>query len=164
MNVISKKALLALVIGSVISTPAISARISATASASVAEALRISSDQSLSFGGVANLNVQEVVTVDPTSCTVTTNLTHFGNHQCGQFTVSGYGNTAYIVTWSEATSLRHTVHSSIVMPFELNLAGGTSRNLASGRDELQFGGVLTVAANQASGNYTGTYSVTVNHQ
>ena len=78
------------------------------------------------------------------------------------FTVTGSAARAFNIT----TSTGNTVSTGGATPatMALALSAPTTGTLTGGTFALRVGGTLTVAANQAAGAYTGSYTVTVTYQ
>ncbi|MBC2668637.1 DUF4402 domain-containing protein [Novosphingobium piscinae] len=79
------------------------------------------------------------------------------------FTVLGSGSRTFTI----ATSTGNTVRTSGPTPATMALAlsvPATGTLSAAGSFALRVGGTLTVAAGQAAGAYTGSYTVTVTYQ
>jgi len=83
-----------------------------------------------------------------------------GTVAADSFAVSGAGSRAFNI----ATSTGNTVTSGAAS-MALTLSAPANATLsAGGAYTLRVGGTLTVAANQAAGAYTGSYTVTVTYQ
>lgn len=162
----SNKALLLAALGLMVSVPAMSATVDGITTANVVPSLTLNQTSVLAFGTFASAATANVVSINQTNCSVTNNLPHFGGHSCGMFTVSGYENAHYTVSYDNSTVLNGTGpdNGGESMPATIVLNGQPVKQLISGAGTLQFGGSLTVAANQATGPYQGTYSVTANYQ
>ena len=135
------------------------------ASAVVAAPITITAGTDMNFGnigvsttgGTAVLSTAGAVTVtgDVTALSGVTTT-------AGVFALTGFSNSAYSLTIPSTVTLNSGVNSMVVSSLT-NDAGG-SPALTSGTGSINVGGTLTVAASQAAGNYSGTYTVTVNYQ
>ena len=132
------------------------------ASAQIQQAISITEDTQMDFGTVA---------VDGTGGTVTISAagavsgpggyTFSGSPAAGTFTASGDASTAVTIGFTAgsltgpgtAMTLNNLSHD----------AGGTPTTDGSGDLTFNVGGDLVVNAAQASGAYSGTYTVTVNY-
>ena len=161
-----KKSLLTIALSSLVSMPAISATDEGLATAYVIASLQLTEIQPLAFGTFASSATANIVSVDANNCGVTNNLPHFGGHSCGKFNVAGYGDAAYVVSWDQNISLTGQDSSNRLdsMPATITLSGQPVKSLAAGAGTVQFGGALSVGANQKKGNYQGNYTVTINYQ
>ena len=77
------------------------------------------------------------------------------------FDVTGDGNANYSITLPSSTTLSSGGNTMIVDTF--NHDAGASPTLVGGSDTFNVGATLHVGATQASGTYSGTFSVTVNY-
>lgn len=135
-----------------------------SAEATVIAPLTINADQDLSFGTfAADPDNAETVTVDGTG--TTTNLALFSAGTQGSFDVTGEADTQYNVTLDNTVNLSDGGSES--MSATLNNEGSTgtfTRTVdGTGNDSIAISAVLSVGANQASGTYTGTYSISVDY-
>ncbi|MCX6335485.1 MAG: DUF4402 domain-containing protein [Bacteroidia bacterium] len=82
----------------------------------------------------------------------------------GTFTVAGEPTLTYAITLPAdgVVTIASGVNTMPINSFVSNPAT-TSTIPGGGSETLSIGATLTVAAGQASGNYTGTYSVTVQY-
>jgi hypothetical protein len=136
---------------------AIAATATGTATATVLGSLTISQTQALSFGSFSSSATPG--TVNHFGQT-TGGVTHSGSGaQFGSFAVTGTPNTNYSIVIPATVTLTSGANS---MTATLNPLTQSATN-ASGQGFINTTGTLAVAANQASGTYTGTYNVTVNY-
>lgn len=136
------------------------AEATATARAVVSSIIGINQTVELNFGsftapsvGIGTINQAGDVTngVVPLASTRTAAV----------FAVMGIGNSSYNFTLPATITIYSGVNNmNVALEFA---SGGASRNLSSGSENVVVNGVLTVAANQAIGNYVGTYQVSVNY-
>ncbi|MEQ3747275.1 MAG: DUF4402 domain-containing protein [Henriciella sp.] len=78
------------------------------------------------------------------------------------FDVAGEADYSYAITLPSSVNISNGSGGTMaVNNFTGSKASGT---LTAGADDFTVGGTLTVAANQASGEYTGTFAITVEYQ
>ncbi len=137
------------------STGAQAATQNASAEVEIVAAVQLAINDTLDFGIIASSAAPATVTM-PTASNARacgTGLTCVGTAQRGRFTVSG-ATSGYVV--------------AIIVPATTTLSagGGNMTSFASLGVPQEFfvGGTLSVGANQAAGNYTGTYVVTADYQ
>lgn len=156
-------ALLATVVAALgtLSSAAIAATASGTASATVIAPITITSTTPLNFGSFSNA-AAGTVTIDTagarTSSGVLLSAVTAGAR--GVFTVGGSNNAGFSITSPQGFSV--TTAGGSPMAFALTLPG-TTGTLSSGSATINVGGVLTVGAAQLAGTYTGSYSVVVEY-
>ena len=143
---------------------AVAATASATASATITDApITITSSQPLTFGDIGAGSNASVIDITPAgvrsleSGDATLGATA---GTAGVFDVSGEPSKAYTVTLPTApvTLSDGGVNSMTVDNFVSDASGIIS---ASGTDSFNVGAKLNVAANQAAGSYSGSFSVEV---
>lgn len=151
----------------------------ATAQATIVEPLGLVKVQDLRFGRIAASATAGTVTVnaDTGACTASGGVIATGGRGFGQF--AGQGTKKFIVRVQIPASVTLTgpagstmVVGAIVLGAAPDLAylgvtGGTPRyqiSSSNGIFTFRLGGRLGIAANQRPGQYSGTYSVTVQYQ
>jgi len=136
---------------------------SGTSNARVITPLTVTATTALEFGNLAaSANAGTIDQAGSVTGGVTA-VTGGATRAPGVFTVAGEASasTPYTFTLPSTATLTSGANS---MTATLSYASGTSsRTLSSGSDTVTINGVLAVAANQASGAYTGTYTVTANY-
>ena len=166
---------------------AMAANVDASATATVVVAIQIGKDADLAFGKfIASPTLAGTVVVPTSGVRVLTNLSQLGGTvSAAAFTVTGTANTTYSI------SLPHDIMGMPEMGVELTstnggtmpvsafsaalVSGGTSTGNSLGvlssttngalvTQKFKVGATLAVAAAQAPGNYTGTFSVSVDYQ
>lgn len=162
----TRTTLIALALGaSLMSTTAYAADVSADAGAKIVAPLQIKNSTALYFGTIApSLTTSDNVTVSPTGAKncgpELTCLTD--DHTAAAFEVSGEADTAYTIELPNSIEITNGAGGAMTVDnFTGSKAGG---QLASGQDDFTVGGKLGVAANQETGEYTGTFVVAVNYQ
>ena len=147
---------------------------SATASAKIVSGISLSKVQDLNFGQVVRSTAAGTVVLDPTSASRTFNggvtVGQNGGNAYAQFTASGEASYAYSLTMPSSVTLTQTVTSGTPATMTVTSLASTlgSSNNGSlnneGTNTFNVGGTLNVGASQATGNYTGTFNVTVSYQ
>ena len=140
--------------------------IEATAKAQVLNAATVSQNTALDFGSF--IASSTTGTINQSGTTITGGITSVSPGTAAIFNVSSGGdtdnNSGYTFGLPATTTIRLNGSGSNPMSANLSFASGSSsRNLASGVDNVTINGVLNVAANQPAGLYTGTYAVTANY-
>lgn len=141
------------------------ANVSADAGAKIVAPLQISNSTALYFGTIApSLTTADTVVVAPSgskSCGAElTCLTD--DHTAAAFNVTGEANASYTIDLPSSITISNGAGGTMTVD---NFAGSKSNGtLVSGQDNFTVGGSLGVSANQATGEYTGTFTVAVNYQ
>lgn len=132
------------------------------ASAQIQQAISITEDTQMDFGTVAVDSSGGTVTISAAgSVSGPGGYTFSGSPAAGTFTASGDASTAVTVSFTDgsltgpgtAMTLNNFTHD----------AGGSPATDGSGDLTFNVGADLVVNAAQASGSYSGTYTVTVNY-
>lgn len=135
-----------------------------TASAVIASAITISETSQMSFGTVAASATQAgSVVLSAAGSASDSNITRLSGATpaAGTFTVNGANSATYAVTLpSSAVTLTSGANTMSVNSFTTNATGTLS---SGGSEVFGVGATLSIGANQASGSYTGSYTVTVNY-
>lgn len=146
-----------------------SATTTASASAVIIAPLTITRNTDLHFGTVMRSAVAGTVTVSPVDGTRSSlggvTLSALAPlHSRAQFTVEGETGKTYTISLP-TTDVIITNATSDQMEVNAFTSDPTpTGSIAAGTSTLYVGATLNVDANQASGAYTGTFSVTVNYQ
>lgn len=156
--------LAAVSVAALIAAPTYAVTADSSAGAEIIAPLQISNTAALYFGTIApSLTAADTVVVSPAgakSCGAElTCLT--ADHTAAAFSVSGEADQSYSITLPSSVAISNGTQSMNVDGFTGSKANGT---LVSGADTFTVGGTLNVAANQAAGEYTGTFTVTVEYQ
>ncbi len=145
--------------------PAIAADAESDAGALIIAPLQISNAQPLYFGTIApSLTASDTVVVSAAGAlTCGAELTCLdGDHTAAAFDVTGEEDRVYTITLPTNISIENLAGDTMnVNAFSGSQASGT---LVAGADSFTVGGTLSVGANQGAGEYTGTFSVTVEYQ
>jgi hypothetical protein len=132
------------------------------ASAQIQQAISIVEDTQMDFGTVAVDGSGGTVTIDSTgSVSGPAGYTFSGSPAAGAFTASGDASTAVTISFT-AGSLTGPGTAMTLNNFTHD-AGGSPTTDGSGDLAFNVGADLVVNAAQASGAYSGTYTVTVNY-
>lgn len=135
------------------------------ASASVQVALDITETTPLSFGTFLSNGEAGTVTIDKnTDATTVTGVTKINDGARGVFLLSGAGFQTVNISGDTSVTLNNqTGGGGEQMTATLDYSETSLELSPTGTANLLIGGVLTVAANQAIGNYTGTYQFNANY-
>ncbi len=129
--------------------------------------LRLDKINDLVFGRYATTQSQGgTVTINPATGgkTVTGPLFDFGTaHQRAQFHATGDPDAAFSITLPSQINIAKGGDTMIVSPVTSSPSGSGVLD-GTGSAEIYVGGTLTLSGNQADGNYSKLFSVTVNYQ
>ena len=154
-------------IQSVKAQPGNSASVGANATATIVKAISINKVTDLRFGKIiaASTAGQVAIQLDGTRTIVSGNVALFNqgsDHQAASFKTIGSPGAAYHLVFPDDESVELTGPSdSTPMTIEgfIHSATGTL-DASTGEETFNVGGTLNVGANQAPGQYTGTFTVT----
>ncbi|MEO0466736.1 MAG: DUF4402 domain-containing protein [Pseudomonadota bacterium] len=160
-----KKLFSAAAVAALLSASAYAASVDSNAGADIIAPLQITNATALYFGTIApSLTEGGSVVVSPaggkTCATALTCLTD--DHTAAAFDVTGEADASYTI--SLPTSVQISNGAGANMTIDSFAGSKTSGTLVSGQDNFTVGGSLAVSANQATGEYTGTFAVTVEYQ
>ena len=85
-----------------------------------------------------------------------------GTVQSGAYSVTGEGTKAYSITFPANATISSGLNSMTVDTFTHDAGGAPA--LTAGSDTFNVGATLNIGAGQAPGNYTGSYTLTVDYQ
>jgi Mat/Ecp fimbriae major subunit len=147
----------------------------ATARAKILRQLTVTSDRDLNFGTIVTGTSAGNIVLSSAGAVTTCGVTGSGGVCSGtatsaRFNVSGAG--AQVVTVSLPTASFNITNTAGDTMAVSTLSGsaatvtlsGTFGAAAAGTGSFTVGGTLGVGANQADGDYAGTFNVTVNYQ
>ena len=160
---ITLTALAALAMASTLSAAQNSANTTANATARIITPISIAKTADLNFGDVVSSGVAGTVAVDVAGARTSAGGASLGNGTgvtAAAFTVSGQGSATYAITLPASAVITSGPNNMTVNGFVSNPAG-TGTLSAGGSQALAVGGTLQVGVAQATGSYTGTFSVTV---
>ena len=156
--------LFALIAGSTIAQNGATATGSATVNAEIVSPISITDGTDLDFGRIIGNTDGGTVTVATDSERTATNddlLAPSTTVQAASFTVKAANSYNYKITIPTI----NLTGSGDAMPVVFTSSLGNANVLGTGANEtLTVGGALTVNANQAEGDYTGTVEVTVAYE
>jgi hypothetical protein len=145
----------------------------ATASATVMAPIVVTKAADLSFGKFA-IGAGGTITISTSGVRSASGVVPSGDGStmtAAQFVVTGSKDATYSITHGGTTSLSRTSGSETMVLTKFsdltaaNATAGTANSgtLVTGSQSIYVGGTLTVAANQAPGDYTGQVSVAVEY-
>lgn len=160
-------AVLSAIIVAFAATPALAGGGTGTAQAVALAPLSIVNSQDLDFGRLIAGATAGTVSIDANSGarTQTGGVTAAGGTPTpGQFFTVGQNSFLVFINTSAPPTLTRAGGGATMTLTALTLNGGNLRLFpANNIIELRYGGTLAVAANQLTGTYTGTYTVTVTY-
>jgi len=130
-----------------------------TSAAEIVEAISFSETTGLNFGKVDNS--AGIVTITPAGVVSGKTQVFGGSTSAASLLVSGSADENYSITVSETASLAGPDSATLSVSGITHNATETLSD--TGEETVKIGGILTVDADQAAGNYTGTISVTVSY-
>lgn len=138
----------------------------AMANALIVNGLTVTATNQLEFGSLAASSTAGTISQNGTTTGGVNAVSSGATRSAAIFTVSGESssNANYTFTLPPSITLvsganQMTATLSVASGSGAGNAGSINRTLASGTDILTINGILSVAANQASGSYIGTYNV-----
>lgn len=136
----------------------------ANGNAVVLNPLSVVNTSDLDFGTLARGATAGTAIVDPATSARTTSggtVAAGGTPQSATFVATGVINRVHIVALGPAPTLANGSGGTMALS-ALMLDGPTLRLFgAGGVSTIRVGGILNVAANQAEGDYSGTFTITV---
>ncbi len=148
-----------------VSGQALAVDVETDAGAKIVAPLEISNVTALYFGTVApSLTAADTVVVSPAGAkTCGAELTCLSDdHTAAKFNVSGAADASYTIDLPKSIEISNGAGANMSVD---NFTGSKSDGtLTAGEDDFTVGGTLDVAANQATGEYKGTFVVTVEYQ
>ena len=140
------------------------ADVDVSAGAKIIAPLQLTNTTALYFGTIVpSINSDDTVIVAHTGAkTCGNSLTCLSDdHTAAQFSVAGATQNTYSIQLPSTVAITSGNNSMTIKDFSGSKATGT---LTGGQDNFAVGGTLEVAANQAAGEYTGTFVVSVEYQ
>ena len=141
------------------------ATVTANAAANVITPLSISETNGINFGDVSVGTTGGTVVLDTTGGRTVTGdaeAVSGGTVLSGAYSVTGEGTKAYSITFPLTATISSGGNDMTVNGF--NHDAGATPALSGGADTFNVGATLNIGASQAPGNYTGTYTLTVDYQ
>ena len=161
----SQKLLAMIAAATLVAGQALAVDVETDAGAKIVSPLQISNLTALYFGTIApSLSAGDTVIVSPTGAkTCGAELTCLTeDHTAARFNVTGEADASYTIDLPTSIQISNGAGSNMTVN---NFTGSKSNGtLVAGEDDFTVGGTLAVAANQATGEYTGTFTVTVEYQ
>lgn len=137
----------------------------AQAGALIVAPLQIENQRALYFGTIApSVDSADTVVISPAGAkNCGDELTCLSNdHTAAAFAVSGDPLRSYTIELPDSIQIASGDNEMTVDNFSRTASAGQLN--ASGEENFNVGGQLNVGANQASGEYTGSFTVSVNYQ
>lgn len=142
-------------------TAANAATATGTARAKILRQVTVTNTADLQFGTIVTGAAASTVAIDSAGArTCGAGLVCSGTTTAGAFTIGGTTGQVVTISVPATTSLTSGANS---MSTTL-VASATTATMVANAGSFTVGGVLSVGANQADGDYTGTYVATVNYQ
>ena len=134
---------------------------------SAAQVVELKFEKNLAFGTVFVGRAGGAIIMSPGGVATTnpTGLFHRGGGQPAEFTLSTMPNTAFTVTISGSaplTSVEPGRNGMTISDFRVQTTPLPPLNNLD-RTKIAIGATIIIAGNQESGEYRGTYSITINH-
>ncbi len=125
--------------------------------------ISISTGGDMDFGTMVTTGTAGTVTVTPAGARSSVNVDLLGGFSsAASFDVTGDGGANYSITLPSSATLSSGGNTMTVDTFTDD-AGASPRLPAGGSETFNVGATLNVGATQASGTYSGAFSVTVNY-
>lgn len=147
-----------------LAAPGETAQVQGQAAAEVVLPLRVQPLQNLRFGAFMRPTAAGRITITPLSVvTSTIDISTFpGNRGAARFRVDGQGSRFFIISLPTQATISNGTATMRVDQFTAGTPTGVvGRFDSTGFFDLQIGGRLNVNANQAPGNYSGTFTFTI---
>ena len=128
----------------------------------IAAPISISSSGDMDFGTMVTTGTAGTVTVTPAGArTCSAEVDCLGGFPAAAFDVTGEAANTYSITLPSSATLTSGGDTMTIDTFTDD--AGATPTLSGGSDTFNVGATLNVGATQASGTYSGTFSVTVNY-
>ena len=142
-----------------------SANATASATARIVSPISLTKTADLNFGDVVSGASAGTVVVTPAGVRSAGGGATLGNATsvaAAAFTAGGQGSATYAITLPASASVTSGANTMTVNGFTSSPSGTGALN-AGGSQPITVGATLNVGAAQATGTYTGTFSVTVTY-
>jgi Mat/Ecp fimbriae major subunit len=135
------------------------------ASAVILQAITVTQNTAMNFGDIFQTGGAGTVTLTSAGAISGTGFSFYGTTAAGQFTAVGSAGAPAVISFSTGDTLTSGGNTIPMGTYTTSVTSPTTFPGTTGSGSLVFtvGATLTIAANQASGNYAGTYTVTVNY-
>lgn len=157
-----KKILYFGVAGVLFSGVAGAATITGNATVLIQNTIGTSQTQQMNFGTVSPTANSGVVTLSPAGVASSSTLGTYGTGAAGKFNIVAQPATLMQISFSNGT-VSNGSESMTLDNFTYTSTPASNTTDASGNLALSVGANLNVGANQPSGTYNGTYTVTVSY-
>lgn len=135
--------------------------ITGNVSAVIKAAITAIQTQQMNFGTISSAATAGTVTLSPAGVRTST-LQYYNTAAAGTFTITAAPSTALTVTYGNGT-LTSGANNMTVSNFTSSSTPASNTTDGSGNLTLNVGADLAVGANQPSGSYAGTYTVTLSY-
>lgn len=135
----------------------------ANAAANIIAPMTITKNVDLNFGNIASGSAAGTVVMSTTGTRTPSNVilpSVAGTVNAANFTVTGGLDAAYVITLPASVTITDGTNNMTID----NFTEDATNTLASGTETFGVGATLNIDANQASGLYQGTFTVTVDYQ
>lgn len=143
------------------SVPAYAITVTGNASAIIKRNITATETQTMDFGTISSGATAATVTLSPAGARSST-LSYYGTSRPGVFNITGEASTPLTISFGNGT-LSNGANTMVLSNFTSSTTPASSTTDSGGNLTLNVGADLAVGANQASGTYTGTYTVTVSY-
>lgn len=148
--------------GVFLSSLASAATITGNATVLIQNTIGTSQTQQMNFGTVSPTANTGVVTLSPAGVASSSTLGTYGNGAAGKFNIVAQPSTLLQISFSNGT-VSNGSESMTLDNFTSTSVPASNTTDSSGNLALSVGANLNVGANQPSGIYNGTYTVTVSY-
>ncbi|MGD8570053.1 MAG: DUF4402 domain-containing protein [Gammaproteobacteria bacterium] len=149
------------------SSQAMAGSTTGNASAVIVTPITISQTTQMNFGSIGPAAAASTVVLDTANSvtSATADVVPGTGAASGVFSVAGEAGFTYAVTLPASTSLSDGGGNTMTVDtWTTSAASGATPTLSGGgTDTVNVGATLHVGANQAAGNYSGTYTISVNY-
>ena len=148
------------------SGPASAASTSGTANATIIAPITIGAILTLEFGQIvtgAGVSVVRVTSGGARSLVSGNATLAGGTFRAGTFDIGGEGNATYAITLPAGAATLTGPGTDMTVDTWTSSPSGTGTLSGGGAQTISVGGDLNIGASQATGSYTGTYTVTVDY-
>lgn len=140
----------------------------ATASAKIMTPITINTESHLQFGTFSSTGNAGTVTIEASLAGTRTSdpsitLSALDNGGSASYTVTGEANATYVITLPSSITISDGTNSMDIDNFTSNHDENIGTLNASGSEIIFVGATINVDANQAAGEYSGSYDVTVSY-
>lgn len=135
----------------------------AIATARIITPITLTNTQGLAFGNIAASAALGTVTITPAGVRSNTGgvtPSAIGTYNNAIYTATGEANATYSISLPASTTITDGTNNMTVNGFTSDPTP-TGLMSGAGSQTINVGATLNVGANQASGNYSGTYNVTI---